>query len=103
MRGDVSRSDFECFDGKDQPLATLSFPIAGMKRRFTLTIGGADHTAEGGFLGGAFTCKSASGETVLIIKKQIALRDKFKVDSTLPREVALFAAVAVDQKYFEET
>jgi uncharacterized protein YxjI len=102
MRGDVTRSDYECFDAEDRSLAALSFPIAGMKRRFTLRIGSVEHTAEGGFLGGTFTCKSQSGETVLTIKKQIALRDKFRVDSTLPCEVALFAAVAVDQKYFEE-
>jgi uncharacterized protein YxjI len=85
-------------------VATLTFPLIALKQSFTLIVDGQEYKASGGFLGGEFKCVDAQGQTVMVITKQLSLRDKFAVNTTgaLPRDVALLAAVAVDQKLFQD-
>ena len=104
MQGNFMKTKFECFDAENQSLAKLSFPLIALKKGFTITMGDAELKADGGYFAGEFDCKNANGETVLKITKQLALRDKFAVQTngTLPRDVALLTAVAIDQKFFQE-
>ena len=104
MQGNFMKTKFECFDADKQPLGTLAFPLIALKRGFTLTVGDAKLEADGGFLGGEIECTNDKGETVIKITKQLALRDKFAVQTTgaVPRDVALLAAVAIDQKFFQD-
>lgn len=85
-------------------IATLTFPLIALKKSFTLTVGGAEYKAEGGIFGGEFKCVDAQGNAVMVIAKQLSLRDKFAVSTNgvLPRDVALLAAVAIDQKLFQD-
>ena len=85
--------------------ATLSFPLLALKQRMALSVGGQEYTAEGGFLAGAFRCADASGNTVFEILKELSLRDKFRVQihGDLPEIVILLAAVAIDQRYFQDS
>jgi|SRR5215469_8329769 len=89
-------------DGKEK--GTLQFPLLQFKKSFTITVDGHDFKADGGFFGGEFKCVDAQGNPVLVIAKQLSLRDKFAVttNGTLPEEVALLSAVAIDQKFFQE-
>jgi hypothetical protein len=76
-----------------------------LKKTFTLETGGQQYKAEGGILAGEFTCKNAHGEVVLTITKQLAFKDKFAVETSgaIPTQVALLAAVAIDQRFFQES
>ena len=104
MKGNFMKTKFECFDKDAKPLGTLSFPMLALKKSFTLQTGGQEYKADGGYLGGEFTCKDAQGETVLTITKQLSLREKFAISTSgaIPRELALLAAVAIEQRLFEE-
>jgi uncharacterized protein YxjI len=89
-------------DGKEK--GTLTFPLLQFKKSFTISSEGHEFKADGGFLGGEFKCVDAQGNPVLVIAKQLSLRDKFAVttNGALPEEVALLSAVAIDQKFFQE-
>jgi uncharacterized protein YxjI len=104
LRGNVLKTKFEVRDGEGRTLAKLSFPLFGLKKGFALEAGAVRLEARGGFVGGDFTCKSDAGDVVLAIKKKISLKDRFAIESSgaVPREVAVLAAVAVDQKFFAE-
>jgi uncharacterized protein YxjI len=104
MNGNFLKTKFECYDANKQLLGVLAFPMFAFKKGFTLTVGDKEFKADGGFLGGEFKCVDAHGQTVMVIAKQLSLKDKFAVQSTgaLPRDVALLAAVAIDQRFFQE-
>ena len=105
MKGNFMKTKFECFDAGEKPIGTLSFPMLAFKKGFTLAANGQEYKADGGFLGGEFKCTDAGGNVVMTIAKQLSLRDKFAITTTgaLPRELALLAAVAIDQRFFQET
>jgi uncharacterized protein YxjI len=104
LRGNVLKTRFEIRSKDDRTLAKLAFPLFGLKKGFELSAGDVDVAAQGGFVGGDFAGKTKSGELVLSIKKKLSLKERFaiEVSEALPREVALLAAVAVDQKFFSE-
>ena len=105
MKGNFMKTKFECFDAHQEPLGTLAFPMIALKKGFTIRAGGQEFKADGGFLGGEFKCTDQSGNVVMTIAKQLSLRDKFaiKTSGALPRELALLAAVAIDQRFFQDT
>jgi uncharacterized protein YxjI len=104
MRGNFAKTKFDCFDATKVLIATLAFPLFAIKKGFTITCAGKTYKADGGFRGGEFTCKSDAGDVVLTIRKQLSIRETFAVTShgVLPRDVALMAAVAIDQKFFQD-
>ncbi len=104
LRGNVVKTKFEVTDAGGATLAKLSFPLFGLKKGFALEASGAKLEAQGSFAGGAFECKSGGGDVLLSIKKKLSIKDKFSIETSgaVPREVALLAAVAVDQKFFAE-
>ena len=104
MAGNFMKTKFECFDAQKKLLGTLAFPMFAFKKGFTITVGDKEYKADGGFFGGEFKCTDAQGNVVMVIAKQLSLRDKFAVstDGTLPRDVAIMSAIAIDQKFFQE-
>ena len=84
--------------------ATLSFPLLALKQKMALSVDGKEYTADGGFLAGAFRCVDESKNCVFEILKELSLRDKFRVQihTDLPPVVILLAAVAIDQRYFQD-
>lgn len=104
LSANLMKTKFVMRDAQGNELATLSFPLLQLRKSFCITAGGRDYKAGGGLLVGEFKCVDADGQPVLVIAKQLALRDKFSVTTTgvLPREVALLAAVSVDQKLFQD-
>jgi len=104
MKGNFVKTKFD-ISVAGQGLGALQFPLIALKKSFTLALGDKQFKADGGFLAGTFKCTNAQGEIVLQIAKQLSLKDKFQVShepSQIPREVALMAAVAIDQKFFED-
>jgi len=104
MKGNFARTKFECKTANDELVGSLQFPMLALKKTFTLQAGGKEYKADGGYLAGEFVCKDDAGNIVMKITKQLALRDKFRIeaDESLPTPLALLAAVAVDQRFFQE-
>jgi hypothetical protein len=90
--------------GTTRLVGSVSFPMISLKKSFTLQTEGKKYEADGGYLAGELVCKDDSGHVVLKITKQLSLRDKFRIeaDESIPSQLALLAAVAVDQRFFQE-
>jgi uncharacterized protein YxjI len=104
LRGNVVKTRFEIEDEGGRTLAKLSFPLFGLRKGFAMEAGADKFEAQGGFVSGDFACKGESGDVVLSIKKKVSIRDKFAIETSgaVAREVAVLAAVAVDQKFYAE-
>jgi uncharacterized protein YxjI len=104
MKGNFTRTKFECTEG-DRVLGSIAFPMLALRKSFTLKANAKEYHADGGYLAGEFVCKDGdTGEVVMTIKKELSLRDKFRIEAseTIPAPLALLAAVAVDQRFFQE-
>jgi len=103
MNGNFFKTKFQIFGSDQREIGSLEFPLIQLKKSFTLKVGTTEYKADGGLLGRGFRVTDAQGETVLEIQKELALKDKFSVlaNDRFPAEVALLAAVAIDQKFFE--
>ena len=104
VTGNFFKTTFTMKGTDGSPMGELSFPLIMFKKTFTLSAGGQQYKASGGLMGRAFSCEDSSGNTVFEVNKELALKDKFAVNCSdaLPREVAFLAAVAIDQKFFED-
>ena len=105
LRGNAVRTRFDVKDPSGRVLAKLSFPLLGLERRFEMEVGNVTFDAEGAFLGGDFACRGKGGGVVLAIKKKkLSLRNKLVIETSaaVSPEVAVLAAVAVDQKFFAD-
>jgi uncharacterized protein YxjI len=103
MKGNFLKTKFEALDSSGKTLGTLTFPTLTLKQVFTITTAGEDFKADGGFLGGQFTCNDAAGNPVLIIAKELSLTDRYSISTSgrLPLEVALLATVAIQQRFMD--
>lgn len=88
---------------EDRVVASVVFPAVAFKKTLTLTVGGAEYTADGGVFKGAFQCRAGDGPVVLEITKEVSLRDTFLVTpgEGLPLEVGLLGAVAIHSRFYE--
>jgi uncharacterized protein YxjI len=105
MKGNFTRTKFECKSADDAVIGSLTFPMLALKKSFTLHANDQEYKADGGYTAGEFVCKNGAGEVVLKITKQLALRDKFRIEAaeSIPTSLALLAAVAIDQRFFQES
>ncbi len=103
MNGNFFKTKFQIFGSDQKEIGSLEFPLIQLKKSFTLRVGATEYKADGGLLGRGFKITNGQGETVLEIQKELALKDKFSVvaGDQIPAEIALLAAVAIDQKFFE--
>jgi hypothetical protein len=103
MKGNFTRTKFECHEG-DRLVGSLAFPMLALKKTFTLKNGDKEYQADGGYLAGEFVCKDERGDVVMKITKELSLRDKFRIEASesIPAPLALLAAVAIDQRFFQE-
>lgn len=104
MKGNFTRTKFECKTADETLIGSLTFPLLALKKSFTLFANDQEYKADGGYTAGEFVCKNGSGEVVLKITKQLSLRDKFRIEAaeSIPAPLALLAAVAIDQRFFQE-
>ena len=104
MKGNFTRTKFECLGDDDRLIGSLQFPMIALRKTFTLRAGDKEYQADGGIFVGEFVCKDEGGAVVMKISKQASLRDKFRIeaDESIPQPLALLAAVAIDQRFFQE-
>ena len=104
LEGNFWKTQFRILLPDGAQVGQLTFPFFMFKKSFTLTFGGNSWSAEGGYAGWAFRCRDAQGQTVFEIARQATLRDRFRVDVAdgVPAEVGCLAAVAVDQRLFQQ-
>jgi uncharacterized protein YxjI len=103
IEGNLLKTRFDCkLDGR--AVATLGFKIITLEKSFTLTIGGHECKAEGDVPAFDFKLSDQHGGPLMAVSKQCSLRDRFQVcvAEAMPWQVAVMAAVAVDQKYVNE-
>ena len=102
MKGNFLKTRFDAVDTGGSAIGSLVFPTLSFKQTFSLTTSdGATFQADGGFLGGRFTVTDASGGAVLVIAKELTLRDRYSVSTTgtIPLPLALLATVAIQQRF----
>ncbi len=104
MTGNLFKTKFEIFDNSDKVTATISFPFMAFVKRFTLTADGKTYQAKGGLIARKFSCLDESGKEVLTISKDFSFRDKFTInmDESFPKGSGILAAVAIDQRFFQD-
>jgi uncharacterized protein YxjI len=104
MKGNFIKTKFAITTTSGGEVGAITFPFFVWKPTFTLTMKGNSYTATGTLFAWNFTCTDSAGKTIFTIQKEFAFRDKFTVsiDESLEQEVALLAAVAIDQRYFQK-
>lgn len=104
IKGNFLKTKFQISDASGNTVGTLTFPLIALKKSFTLDLNGKQYKAQGGLTGRAFSCADSDGKTVFEISKELAFKDKFavSVDDGIDKNAAFLAAVAVDQKFFED-
>jgi uncharacterized protein YxjI len=104
LSGNLTKTKFVVAGPDKKEIGALTFPMFQFKKSFTLTVGKTEYKAEGDVMATEFRCNDSAGNPVMVINKQATLRDRFAVSvgGDLPREVALLAAVAIDQRFFSD-
>lgn len=104
LKGNLFKTKFtiESTDGNEE--ASIQFPFIALFKKFTLSIGPKVYNAKGSITAWNFTCTDENGQDMFTISKEFAFRDKFTVsiDESMPQEIVILVAVAVDQKFFTQ-
>jgi uncharacterized protein YxjI len=102
MRGNYFKTKFTMTMPDGKVIGVLKFPLIAFKKSFSLSVGDVVFTAKGGVFGVNFSCVDANGKEAFTVRKEAGFRDRFAVDVNdgIAKEVAIFAAIAIDQKYF---
>ncbi len=103
LNGNMMKTKFVIASGGEEK-AVVNFPAVSLRKTMTLTFAGRGyHAVSGGVSTEIFQCADNEGKVVLELKKEVSLRDRFKVDARedLPREVAILTAVAIHSRYYE--
>lgn len=104
LKGNYWRTKFSIESADGMEIASIQFPFIAFFKKFTLVAGDKTVTASGSFTAWNFTGTDESGNQVFTITKEFAFRDKFTVtvESQIPSDVIILAAIAVDQKFFQQ-
>lgn len=102
LTGNFIKTRYEIND-ESQVVASIVFPAVAFKKTLTLTVGEDVYEADGGVFRGVFQCKTAGGDVVLEIKKELSIRDTFSVQTSeaLPEAVGVLSAVAIHSRFYE--
>jgi uncharacterized protein YxjI len=103
MKGNFIGTKFSILGPGGSEEALIKFPFFSFIAKFTLAVGNASYTAKGGIMARKFSCVDDSGNVKFTISKEWSFRDKFAVsiDPSMPEEIAIMAAVAIDQRFFQ--
>ena len=104
MQGNFFSTKFTITEPDGTQKGFIQFPFFSFIAKFTLTIGTETYNAKGGFTARKFSCTDAAGNIKFTVSKELAFRDKFMVtlDESIPEETAILAAVAIDQRFFQQ-
>jgi uncharacterized protein YxjI len=103
MKGNFLKTTFTIFNSDNNILAEMQFPFISLFKRFTLLLDGRTYEVKGSLIAWHFECKDNNKQAILSITKDFSLRDKFTihVNDVIPHEIAVLAAIAVDQRFFQ--
>jgi uncharacterized protein YxjI len=104
LKGNFWRTRFVISTSEQTEIGVIQFPFVAFFKRFSLITGGRTYQAKGSITAWHFNCADESGKAIFSISKEFAFRDKFTVDvdESMPKEVGILAAIAVDQKFFQQ-
>jgi uncharacterized protein YxjI len=103
LTGNMMKTKFVISAGGEEK-AVVNFPAVSLRKTMTLTVNGRGyHATSGGLSTEIFQCADNEGKVALELRKEVSFRDRFKVDAqeSIPREVAILAAVAIHCRYYE--
>lgn len=103
LNGNVMKTKF-VIAANGEEKAVVNFPAVSLRKTMTLTVNGRGyHATSGGISTEIFQCADNEGKVALELRKEVGLRDRFKVETKedLPREVAILTAVAIHSRYYE--
>jgi uncharacterized protein YxjI len=102
LNGNMIKTKFVIASNGEEK-AVVNFPAVSLRKTMTLTVNGKGyHATSGGISTEVFQCADNDGKVVLELKKEVGLRDRFRVETKdLPREVAILTAVAIHSSYYE--
>jgi uncharacterized protein YxjI len=106
LKGNFLKTLFTIEDPQGKALATIKFPLMAIFKKFTLTVGDKVYNASGSLTAWNFVARDESNtKEMLSISKDFSFRDQFSVamDESIPREIVILAAIAVDQKFFTQS
>jgi uncharacterized protein YxjI len=100
--GNFIKTEYE-IQIESRRVARLVFPAVAFKKTLTLTVGDDVYDADGGVFRGVFQCRTADGEVVLEIAKELSIRDTFSVRAkeSLPPAVSVLSAVAIHSRFYD--
>jgi uncharacterized protein YxjI len=104
LKGNLFKTNFTVETPEGNVEATIQFPFIALFKKFNLTIGDRVYNAKGSITAWNFTCMDENGTELFTISKEFAFRDKFtiSVDESIPQDIIILVAVAVDQKFFTQ-
>jgi uncharacterized protein YxjI len=104
LKGNLFKTNFTVETPEGNVEATIQFPFIALFKKFNLTIGDRVYNAKGSITAWNFTCTDENGMELFTISKEFAFRDKFtiSVDESIPQDIIILVAVAVDQKFFTQ-
>lgn len=104
LKGNFFKTKFTVESPGGNEEASIQFPFIALFKKFTLTIGSKVYNAKGSLTAWNFTCTDENGQDMFTISKEFAFRDKFtvSVDESMPQDIVILVAVAVDQKFFTQ-
>jgi uncharacterized protein YxjI len=104
LKGNFWRTRFSILDSSQTEVGVIQFPFIAFFKSFILITGGRTFNARGSITAWHFSCADESGKDLFTISKELAFRDKFavNVDESMKKEVIVLAAIAVDQKFFQQ-
>lgn len=104
VKGNFFKTKFDIMDKAGSTIATINFPIFVFLKSFTLSLGDKSYKAKGGLLARKFACLNDIGNEILVISKEVKLRDQFNVsyDDSIDENVAALSAIVIDQKFFQD-
>ena len=104
LKGNFFKTKFTVESTEGIEEASIQFPFIALFKKFTLNVGPKVYNAKGSLTAWNFTCTDENGQDMFTISKEFAFRDKFTVtvDESMPQDIVILVAVAVDQKFFTQ-
>ncbi|MBN1412406.1 MAG: hypothetical protein JW969_16280 [Spirochaetales bacterium] len=104
LKGNFLKTLFTIEDNLGTVIATIKFPLIAVFKKFSLMIGEKAYNAQGSLTAWNFVARDKGDRELFAITKDFSLRDQFSVavDESIPKEIIILTAIAVDQKFFQQ-
>jgi uncharacterized protein YxjI len=103
LKGNFFKTKFFVSTPDGGEIGDIQFPFFAFAKSFVMNLGAQQYKAKGGLFAWNFQALDAAGKEAFSIQKEFAFRDKFTVnlDDSLSMEPIILAAIAIDQRFFQ--